>query len=281
MADPYTSTNPGGSTVPTGGSTTSGTAPTGGSTAYPSGTTSGTASGTTGTTSGTTGGSAYGGTGGGSTSGGSTSGTADTAREQAQHLKESATEAGGQLLGEAKEEARAVGQEARRQLGDLWSQARGEVSDQAGTQQRRLAGGLSTTGQQLTQMASSSQEQSFATDLVRAVGERVGDVGQWLESRGPDELIDEVRRFARRRPGTFLLVAAGAGIVLGRLTRGLKDASSDDTSGSTSRASGTYPARVSTRPEPLPPVYELPAVVTPPTTATTTTTASPLTGELR
>ena len=63
--------------------------------------------------------------------GGSTSGTADTAREQAQHLKESATEAGGQLLGEAKEEARAVGQEARRQLGDLWSQARGEVSDQA------------------------------------------------------------------------------------------------------------------------------------------------------
>jgi hypothetical protein len=155
------------------------------------------------------------------------------------------------------------------------------VSDQAGTQQRRLAGGLSTTGQQLTQMASSSQEQSFATDLVRAVGERVGDVGQWLEGRGPDELLDEVRRFARRRPGTFLLVAAGAGIVLGRLTRGLKDASSDDTSFSTSRAasSGTYPTRVSAVPERTSVAYEAPAVVVPATTTSTTT--DPLTGELR
>ncbi|RHA44104.1 hypothetical protein D1825_03040, partial [Cellulomonas rhizosphaerae] len=38
-----------------------------------------------------------------------------------------------------------------------------------------------------------------------------------------DEALAEVRSFARRRPGTFLLVAAGAGLLVGRLTRALKD----------------------------------------------------------
>jgi hypothetical protein len=150
--------------------------------------------------------------------------TADTAKEQATHLKDKATEAGGHLLGEAKGEAAAVTHEARRQLGDLWSQARSEVSGQASTQQSRLAGGLASVGGQLTQMADAPDEQNLATDIAREIGARVTSVGRWLEEHGPDEALDEVRSFARRRPGTFLVLAAGAGVVLGRLTRGLKDA---------------------------------------------------------
>ncbi|WP_456845284.1 hypothetical protein [Cellulomonas sp. P5_C6] len=150
--------------------------------------------------------------------------TADTAKEQATDLKDKAANAGGHLLGEAKGEAAAVTQEARRQLGDLWSQARDEVSGQVGTQQRRLAGGLSSVGDQLTQMAAAPTEQNIATDVAREIGDRVTALGRWLEDHGPDEALDEVRGFARRRPGTFLVLAAGAGVVLGRLTRGLKDA---------------------------------------------------------
>ena len=45
----------------------------------------------------------------------------------------------------------------------------------------------------------------------------------WLEQREPADLLDEVRNFARRRPGTFLIGAAVAGLAAGRLTRGLKD----------------------------------------------------------
>jgi hypothetical protein len=41
-------------------------------------------------------------------------------------------------------------------------------------------------------------------------------------------VVDEMQSFARRKPALFLALAAGAGLVAGRLTRGLKDASSDD-----------------------------------------------------
>ncbi|RHA44441.1 hypothetical protein D1825_01260, partial [Cellulomonas rhizosphaerae] len=66
-----------------------------------------------------------------------------------------------------------------------------------------------------------------------------------------DEALAEVRSFARRRPGTFLLVAAGAGLIVGRLTRALKDAPSDSSS-----SSGT----VDPRPTPADRDYPTPAV---------------------
>jgi hypothetical protein len=175
--------------------------------------------------------------------------TTDTAKDEARGLKDKATESGGQLLGEAKSEAAAVTQEARRQLGDLWGQARTEVSGQVGTQQSRLAGGLTSVGDQLTQMAGSTGEQNIATDIAREIGDRVTAAGRWLDEHGPDEALDEVRSFARRRPGTFLLIAAGAGVVLGRLTRGLKDATSD---GGQDRTQSAAPTRTATL---QPPVY--------------------------
>ena len=39
------------------------------------------------------------------------------------------------------------------------------------------------------------------------------------------DLLDDIRSFARRKPGAFLLGAAVAGIVAGRMFRGAKDAS--------------------------------------------------------
>ena len=183
--------------------------------------------------------------------------TTDTAKDEAAHLKDRATDAGGHLLDEAKGEATAVTQEARRQLDDLWSQARSEVSSQAGTQQQRLAGGLTSVGDQLTQMASSTSEQGIATDVVREVGTRVDTLGRWLEDRGPQEILDEVRSFARRRPGTFLLVAAGAGVVVGRLTRGLKDASPSGASGTASTPARTS-APQATAPQTTAPTQDLP-----------------------
>lgn len=174
--------------------------------------------------------------------------TTDTAKEQAANLKDKATDAGGHLLGEAKSEAAAVTQEARRQLGDLWSQARTEVAQQTGTQQSRLAGGLTSVGGQLTQMAAAPSEQNLATDIAREIGDRVTSIGRWLDEHGPDEALDEVRSFARRRPGTFLVLAAGAGVVLGRLTRGLKDAPPAATAMPTTRSATTAPTPVYTEP---------------------------------
>jgi hypothetical protein len=43
-----------------------------------------------------------------------------------------------------------------------------------------------------------------------------------LQNREPADLLEEVRSYARRKPGTFLLGAALAGVVAGRLTSGIK-----------------------------------------------------------
>ena len=61
----------------------------------------------------------------------------------------------------------------------------------------------------------------MATDLVRQAAERSSAVASWLDGRDPGSLLTEVKSFARQRPGTFLLLAAGAGVLAGRLSRSL------------------------------------------------------------
>lgn len=78
-----------------------------------------------------------------------------------------------------------------------------------------------------------------AADLARQVASRVRDTGQWLEGRKPGQVVDEMQSFARRRPAAFLVLAAGAGLVAGRLTRGLKDASSGDPAAATRAPAAT------------------------------------------
>jgi hypothetical protein len=116
------------------------------------------------------------------------------------------------------------------QVRSLLHQVRSEVTDQAGTQGRRAAEGLRSLADELSQMASGSQQRGIATDLASQGAERARTLAGWLENREPGDLIDEVRRFARRRPGAFLAAAAAIGVVGGRMTRGL---ASDDSSGDT------------------------------------------------
>lgn len=54
----------------------------------------------------------------------------------------------------------------------------------------------------------------------------IEDVASRLQDREPGELLDEVRRFARRKPGMFLLGAAAGGVLAGRLTSGMSAAHS-------------------------------------------------------
>jgi hypothetical protein len=56
------------------------------------------------------------------------------------------------------------------------------------------------------------------------MSDRARQVGARLDGREPQELLDDVRGFARRRPGTFLLGSLAAGVLVGRLLRGAKDA---------------------------------------------------------
>jgi len=189
--------------------------------------------------------------------GSSAQAAAQTAKEQAGDVADTAKDAGQRVASQAKESATEVAHEAQDQLRGLWDQTRGEVSGQAAQQQSRLADGMRTFSDDLHTMARSA-DGGIAAEVVRRVAEQTGRMGDWLADRGPDEVLDEVRAFARRRPGTFLLVAAGAGVLVGRLSRALKDASSSGSGPQPHGPSSRSASRFSTSDDALQaePVYD-------------------------
>jgi len=209
-----------------------------------------------------------------------TPGSDTGAKEKVKSVAASAGDAAGSVLDEARSGATDVKQEAQRQVRDLWGQARSELSAQGGAQQRRLAAALRSFGGELDQMAAAPEEPGAASDLARDLSRRAGEVGQWLENHSPEDLVDEVRAFARRRPGAFLLAAAGTGLLVGRLTRALKDGPSD-AAPNASRPAGVGAAPVHSE-QPTPPVssYESTATASTPTVSSfgSAPTASTSTG---
>jgi hypothetical protein len=155
-------------------------------------------------------------------------GTADLVKDQASDLGQGAVQAGKHTAVTAKEQTSAVASEAARQGRDLARQAQDELTAQASQQQKRLAGSLHALGDELASMASQSARPGMATDLVQQAAGSTRNVASWLEEREPGQLLEEVKTFARKRPALFIALAAGAGLVGGRLTRGLTDGSSDD-----------------------------------------------------
>ena len=105
-----------------------------------------------------------------------------------------------------------------------------ELSSQAASQQARVAEGLQAMGSEFSEMAHSASGSGYATELVRGAGERADAVARWLEARDPRSIVEEVKGFARRRPGVFLAIAVGAGVLAGRLTRALAEPSDDSSS---------------------------------------------------
>jgi hypothetical protein len=156
--------------------------------------------------------------------GGSTSGTTQVAKEQAASVAGEAKASGQHVAGVAKDQAAGVAGEARRQAADLLHSGRGELKNQVSSQQHRAASGIRSLGDELMAMANGEGSSSgLAADLVHEVSTRASSVATWLEQREPSDVLDEVTRFARRRPGAFLAIAASIGVVAGRLTRGMAD----------------------------------------------------------
>ena len=174
----------------------------------------------------------------GDTGGTGGSGKVDAAKQEASNLKDTATDQAKDVLGTAKSEAKSVASEAKSQAKDLYAQTTHQLKDQANTQQQRIAGGLRSVGDELDSMARNSENSGVASDLVGQVSSRLSSAGNWLADRDPASVLDEVKRFARRRPGAFILGAAITGIVAGRLTRALASTARDEkTSGTPSGTS--------------------------------------------
>lgn len=148
----------------------------------------------------------------------------DAVKEEAGDVARTAADSAQSVAETAKAEATNVAAEAKANAKDLLYQARSDLTEQAGAQQQKVANGLRSVSDELHAMARASDQPGVATDLVRQAAERSSSIASWLDGRDPGSLLDEVKSFARQRPGTFLLLAAGAGVLAGRLSRGLSAA---------------------------------------------------------
>ena len=146
--------------------------------------------------------------------------TTDAAKQHAGNVASTAGDQAKNVAGEAKSQAR-----------NLASETQNQVREQAGVQKTKAAGGLRSLSDELQSMSQGTNGQSgMASDLARQASEKARDLASWLDSREPGDLVTEIRDLARRKPGTFLLGAAAAGVLAGRLTRSAVDVKRDDTS---------------------------------------------------
>jgi hypothetical protein len=161
-------------------------------------------------------------------------GFTEAARDEAGQLKDTTVEASQQVAGTTKEKAADVASDVRQQTRQLADETRDQIAEQAGRQRDRAVDGLRSVGQELRGMAEHGQS-GWGTQLARQGAEFSEQAADFLQDRGAGDLLDEVRKVARRRPGTFLLAAAIAGITAGRLSRALA-------AGSTGTSTGRGPA---------------------------------------
>lgn len=143
----------------------------------------------------------------------------DVVADEAAGVGQSAKQAGQRVADTAASGAMQVVAETTHQARGLWEQGRQQVRDQVAFQQERVALRLATVADELREMAHMSRSAPVG-ELVDQGAESLHQLAGWLKDQQPGDLVEEVRRFARRRPGVFLLGAALAGVVAGRLTSG-------------------------------------------------------------
>lgn len=161
---------------------------------------------------------------------GTTDGITETAREEAGQLKDTSGDAVRQVADTVKEKASDVTTDVRRQTRQMVGQTREQLADQAGRQKDKAAESLRSVADELQGMA--EQGQSGWSRQLAGHGADLGhQAADFLQDHQPDELLDEVRAFARRKPGTFLIGAAIVGMVAGRMTRALAAGDTGTTTG--------------------------------------------------
>lgn len=151
------------------------------------------------------------------------------ASAQASKVASTATTAAKDAVGEATTQAKVVAGEAKRQIGSVADQTRHELRRQADDRTRQAAGGLRSLADQVSALTSGRPEQAGRLpSLLEELNWRASSLADRLEQGGPQVAMNDVSRFARRRPALFLAIAAGAGFAAGRLARAARDVQQSD-----------------------------------------------------
>jgi len=142
-------------------------------------------------------------------------------KDESSNVAHTALDAGKDVAHEATTQAAAVAGQAKEQLGAVVSQAKDELRSELNDRSEQAANGLRKLSEQMKALTDGRPQQ--AGQLGALLGDaqlRVQAYAQSISQRGPQALFDDVAAFARRRPTTFLFVAAAAGFATGRLVRG-------------------------------------------------------------
>lgn len=142
---------------------------------------------------------------------------ADTAKQAGQDVAQTAKAEVGEVVAEAKYQGRKV-----------WDEGLTEVRSQAASAQDKIADLVQSLSDELRAMAGAQEANGPLAGLASQGQELSERAASWLRDNDPDQALAGVRRYAARNPWTFLAIAAGAGLVAGRLARGLQGAASDD-----------------------------------------------------
>ncbi|WP_156125518.1 hypothetical protein [Kocuria sp. ZOR0020] len=149
---------------------------------------------------------------------------AQKSKNEANQLKNQAAGSGERVAETAKDKAGNVKDEAVNQAQDLFGQLKGDVQGYVGPQQERAASTARSISDEIGAISRGEQPQSnYVGGALGGLSGYADSFASALENKDPQELLGDVRHFASRRPGTFLALAAGIGLLAGRATRGAKD----------------------------------------------------------
>jgi hypothetical protein len=150
--------------------------------------------------------------------------TASDAAQQGREVASDAADHARELASSAREQTAEVTREAVHQGQRVLSDATDKVREQAHVQADQAVSALRGLSDQARALAEGRpQEAGPLGDYAQRLAGSVSQAADRLEQRGIEGSIDDLKRFARRRPGVFLLGAGIAGFAAGRLLRGARD----------------------------------------------------------
>jgi len=151
-------------------------------------------------------------------------GLANSASDRATDVAGHARAAGSETTAAAGRNVAKVKDETVSQARDLMEQARSQVTEQANSQLGQLGSAMRRLASELEEMSRRSDQDGMARSVVDDAAQRVHRTADMVEGRDVSDVLDDVRRFARRSPAAFLIGAAGLGMLVGRIGRGVRDA---------------------------------------------------------
>lgn len=128
-------------------------------------------------------------------------------------------ETGRKATEDAKAQARGMADQAKAGAQDMADRARAEAEKRAGEKRDALADEGGRFAESLRSAAGEQDEGSLQRRLLESVAGGVEDFSDSLRGRSFGDMVDQVERFARRNPTTFLIGAAAAGFALVRFAR--------------------------------------------------------------